>query len=192
MTKGGRIRSVGVGGAPVSGDLLAFLKKYQSQDLISFPTRRLFPGYVSEGYGITEVGSIYIDGVISTGVAVKLVDWEDYRCTDLPYPRGEICVKTEMMFSNYYGDDSTTYGWLSGDYSFMCRNEKMIDGWFHTGDIGVLVDNGYQKRVVLLDRKKNLFKTSQGEFISYLHTRNSSANLQSRKTGRSVCTEPRD
>lgn len=85
---------------------------------------------------------------------MKLVDWEDYKSTDKPFPRGEICVKTETMFAGYYGEAELTQG-------------AVKDGWFHTGDIGRLekLRDG-TIRVVLLDRKKNLFKLAQGEFVS--------------------------
>lgn len=41
--------------------------------------------------------------------------------------------------------------------------ETIIDGWLHTGDIGVWVDNKYLK---IIDRKKELFKTSGGKYVA--------------------------
>ena len=41
--------------------------------------------------------------------------------------------------------------------------ETVIDGWLHTGDIGVWVDNKFLK---ITDRKKELFKTSGGKYVA--------------------------
>lgn len=63
---------------------------------------------------------------------------------------GEICVKGPSVMQGYYKRPDLTA-------------ETVIDGWLHTGDIGVWVENKYLK---ITDRKKELFKTSGGKYVA--------------------------
>ena len=78
---------------------------------------------------------------------MKLVDVPEmgYLGSDNP-PRGEICVHTEEMIKGYYKNEKET-------------EERFIDGFFRTGDIGVIEKKG---NIKIIDRKKNLFKLAQG------------------------------
>ena len=98
-----------------------------------------------------KVGGIASDGHVLTTCNMKLLDVPEmgYWTTDNP-PRGEICVKTPDMIDGYFKNPKIS-------------EEKFVDGYFLTGDIGV-IDKGGEIRII--DRKKNLFKLSQGEFVS--------------------------
>ena len=63
---------------------------------------------------------------------------------------GEICVKGPSVMLGYYKRPEL-------------NAETIIDGWLHTGDIGVLEDGKYLK---ITDRKKELFKTSGGKYVA--------------------------
>ncbi|CAN7941108.1 unnamed protein product [Ixodes hexagonus] len=65
--------------------------------------------------------------------------------------RGEICVRSPMTFKGYYKNPEATAATVTPD------------GWVLTGDIGTWTSKGTLK---VIDRKKDFFKLSQGEFIS--------------------------
>jgi long-chain acyl-CoA synthetase len=89
----------------------------------------------SRGYKRMKFGTV---GPPIKGVEVKLM--ED----------GEICVRGRSMMVGYYKRPDLTA-------------ETIIDGWLHTGDIGVFEDNTFLK---ITDRKKELFKTSGGKYVA--------------------------
>ncbi|RWW47259.1 hypothetical protein BHE74_00046761, partial [Ensete ventricosum] len=147
---GGRVRLIISGGAPLNPEIEEFLRVTSC-------------AYLTQGYGLTEtcglstvgfpddmslVGTV---GVASTYSEVRLEEAPELGYDPLGTPsRGEICVRGKTLFSEYYKNPELT-------------KEVMIDGWFHTGDIGEMRSDGVLK---IIDRKKNIFKLSQGEYVA--------------------------
>lgn len=148
---GTRVRFMISSSAPISKDNLNFLKS-------------CFCVPIHEAYGLTEIcgpttgthkddpNAGHVGGVL-TNNEVMLADIPemDYTAENKPYPQGEICVRGKNVMVGYYKKPELT--------------EEVIDedGWFHTGDIGEMWDNGCIK---IIDRKKNIFKLAQGEYIA--------------------------
>ncbi|XP_009767906.1 long chain acyl-CoA synthetase 6, peroxisomal [Nicotiana tabacum] len=148
---GGRVRLMTSGASPLSPDVMEFL-------------RVCFGCLVMEGYGMTETSCVISsmdDSDLLTGhvgspnpaCEIKLVDVPEmsYTSEDQPHPRGEICVRGPIIFEGYYKDEVQT------------REVIDEDGWLHTGDIGLWLPGG---RLKIIDRKKNIFKLAQGEYIA--------------------------
>ncbi|KAJ3173865.1 hypothetical protein HK101_011019 [Irineochytrium annulatum] len=148
---GGRVRVIYSGSAPIAPEVPPFL-------------RIAFCCHFLEGYGSTESTAAltmnwpndYELGTVGAPVPsneVKLVSVPEmgYNATDKPFPRGEICVRGANVFAGYYKDEAKT------------KETITEDGWLLTGDIGVIDAKG---RVIIVDRKKNIFKLSQGEYVA--------------------------
>ncbi len=117
--------------------------------LIRIFTAAKIPIY--EGYGPTEnspvisVNSQYEDGTKFGTVGLVIKGQEVKLEAD-----GEICVKGPSVMMGYYNRPELTA-------------ETIIDGWLHTGDIGVFEEGKFLK---ITDRKKELFKTSGGKYVA--------------------------
>jgi long-chain acyl-CoA synthetase len=135
-TLGGNLRTIISGGAPIDPETV---REFKSWGIDIF-----------NGYGITEcspvvscntpsencVGSVGKAG-INPYCAVKIIG-------------GEVCVSGDIVMKGYFGDEAAT--------AQVIRN-----GWFHTGDLGHIDDDGY---LFITGRKKNLIILSNGENIS--------------------------
>ena len=146
---GGQLRICMNGGGPIAKDTQRFI------------SMAITP--MVGGYGLTETTAMgalndpmhWTDsalGDIPSSIEVKLVDFEDagYFASNNP-PQGEILIRGPPVFKGYFKNEKET------------KEALTDDGWFKTGDIGEFNKNGHLR---IIDRKKNLVKTLNGEYIA--------------------------
>jgi long-chain acyl-CoA synthetase len=146
-----RARTMVTGSAPLDPSLQQFL-------------RIVFANNFVQGYGLTEsyAASIcQVQGDLSAGscgavlpsveACLQSVPDMDYLVSDKPHPRGELLVRGHTLFNGYYKNEEET------------QKSMTKDGWFKTGDIATIDAMG---RFTIIDRRKNVLKLAQGEYIS--------------------------
>ncbi|MBC7523688.1 MAG: long-chain fatty acid--CoA ligase [Flavobacterium sp.] len=106
---------------------------------------------VVEGYGLTETSPVISvndmrNHGFKIGTAGRIIDHVEVKIAS----DGEILCKGSNVMMGYYKDQKLT-------------DEVLIDGYFHTGDIGEIDPDGFLK---ITDRKKEMFKTSGGKYIA--------------------------
>ncbi|KAG0452152.1 hypothetical protein HPP92_025827 [Vanilla planifolia] len=147
---GGNVRLILSGAAPLATHVEEFL-------------RVVTCAHVLQGYGLTETcGGTFVclpNDLSMLGTVGPPVPNVDVRLESVPemgydalsdQPRGEICIRGKTLFSGYYKREDLT-------------EEVMVGGWFHSGDIGEWLPNGSLR---IIDRKKNIVKLSQGEYVA--------------------------
>ncbi|MEH6758478.1 MAG: long-chain fatty acid--CoA ligase [Parasphingorhabdus sp.] len=133
---GGRIKAMVSGGAPLNPEIGVF---FQSLGLT-----------LLQGYGQTESGPIIACNRPRTGlkmdtVGPPMIDTEVKIAED-----GEILVRGELVMKGYWRNKAET-------------DRVIIDGWLHTGDIGLIDKAG---RLAITDRKKDLIVNDKGENVA--------------------------
>jgi len=151
---GGRVKVIVSGAAPLAKHVEEFLRVTMCCGVV-------------QGYGLTESCAASFLGVpdlwefqATVGVPFPHVEFRLEAVPDMEYypssdpPRGEVIMRGASLFSGYYKRDDLT------------KDAMDADGWFHTGDVGEIQPNGSLK---IIDRKKNIFKLSQGEYVAVEH-----------------------
>ena len=139
------------GSAPLDPNLQQFLQV-------------VFANRVVQGYGLTETYAVSLvqqEGDMQTGTCggvapsseaclLSVPDME-YTISDKPYPRGELLLRGPCVFKEYFKNPEET------------SKAFTEDGWFKTGDIASIDEMG---RIQIIDRRKNVLKLAQGEYVS--------------------------
>ncbi|ODR25589.1 AMP-dependent synthetase/ligase [Mycolicibacterium porcinum] len=132
---GGECRAAISGGAPLGARLGHF---YRGVGLSIY-----------EGYGLTETSAaITVNRVndLKVGSVGKLMPGNSMRIAE----DGELLVKGGVVFSGYWGNEAET-------------NAVFTDGWFHTGDLGAIDDDGF---LTIVGRKKEIIVTAGGKNVA--------------------------
>jgi len=140
-TFGGRLRFFGIGGAPLARYVEEFLKEAHFPYIIGYGLTETSPLIAGTrmGYPI-KIGST---GLAMVGVEIKIQEENENT------KEGEILVKGPSVMLGYYKDEQQTA-------------EVMQDGWFATGDLGYIDEDGY---LFISGRSKNMILGASGENI---------------------------
>jgi long-chain acyl-CoA synthetase len=135
---GGRIRFFISGSAALNEDVARW---FDSVGLL-----------ILEGYGLTETSAAsFVNRPLPGSYQFGSVGWPLPGTEVRIAQDGEILLRGPGVTQGYHGLDEATHESLDDD------------AWFHTGDIGVLDENGFLR---ITDRKKDLFKTSGGKYVA--------------------------
>jgi fatty acid CoA ligase FadD9 len=170
---GDRVCVLSVGSAPVTPQLLQFMKQVWCM-------AQGGPAAVSHGYGSTECGTIAVDGCVFWGAKVLLVERADIKVSlDGPRPRGELLAHTPQVVRKYAQGDPSGFVVESTPYfrpGDLCETTAhSYHGSSMRGTLGSewgdlagcrYVMLTYQDDLEVVGRVKNCQKLSNGEFVS--------------------------
>lgn len=146
------MRFVVTGSAPISASTIKFIKAALNVGMAQgYGLTESFAGVCASGFYELTPGSC---GPVGIGAEIRLKELPEmgYTALDPDGPRGELLLRGYAICNGYYKNKE--------------ENEKSFDeeGWFQTGDIARI--DPETGKVSIIDRVKNFFKLSQGEYVT--------------------------
>jgi long-chain acyl-CoA synthetase len=143
---GGNLQGIVSGGAALSPEIFKFMNAI---------------GFICvQGYGLTETSpviTVQTPGAMRIGTSGKAISGVEVKIAE----DGEILTRGPHVMKGYYKNEEQTKEVLTDD------------GWFKTGDIGKIDEDGY---LFITDRKKSMFKLSTGKYVSPQNVENQILN----------------
>jgi long-chain acyl-CoA synthetase len=166
-----RCRLMITGSAPIAAHVFDFLRVAFSTIVIEGYGQTETCAAATASDGATDFSSGHVGGPVACNeIRLESVSDMGYNCNDTMHGvefdadkkpvagtgipcmgRGEVCFRGNNIFKGYYKMADKTAETIDSD------------GWCHSGDIGIWLPNGQLK---LVDRKKNIFKLAQGEYVA--------------------------
>jgi long-chain acyl-CoA synthetase len=146
-----RVKNMASGSAPLDPTVHNFMRVATGSSFV-------------QGYGLTETYAMSLvqnladrsvsncgGVVVSTEACLASLPDMEYTVDDKPFPRGELLIRGNSVFREYFKNPEETAASITED------------GWFRTGDVCTIDALG---RFKIIDRRKNVLKLAQGEYIS--------------------------
>lgn len=136
---GGDLRFIISGGAPLDKEVAEFFNSIGIRIIQGYGLTETAPVIAAEDYKLVKPGSV---GRPMYNVDIEIVDKDEYGI-------GEVIAKGPNVMLGYYEDEART-------------NEVIVDGWFHTGDLGYFDKDNH---LILTGRKKDMIVLKNGKKI---------------------------
>ena len=146
---GGKIKTFVTGAAAIDKSVVEGYRNFGINICQGYGLTETSPVVAIEGKNIMKAGSI---GKVIPGHFVKIDDPNEERT-------GELLVKGPSVMIGYYGNEEAT-------------KEAIVDGWFHTGDLAQIDEEGYifikgrKKSVIVLKNGKNIFPEEMEHLVN--------------------------
>ncbi len=146
---GGHLCFLGIGGAKIDEKVEHFMKDAKIPYAIGYGLTETSPLLAASGVKITIPGTI---GTVIPGVDLQIINKNNHGV-------GEVVAKGPNVMQGYFHDENLT------KEAFTTKEDECGEGYFKTGDLGIIKKLKGKNRLILKGRSKNMILGSGGENI---------------------------